>query len=322
MESQEKESLLAWPNVDSGDSMCGIVAHDAGGAEIISSYVLKNKLNCKFCLEGPAVEIFRNKIGNITVSPLETLILESDLVICGTSWNSDLENRAIRNARQKGKISIAFLDHWVNYADRFNKCGQLCLPDHIWVGDPHAEILARREFPTVPVRRVGNPYLENIISEIKGLEARDDNENGQSFLYLCEPIREHSLKLCDNELYFGYTEEDAIKFFLSNLHRLGLRVNRILVRLHPSEPRKKYNWLVSEFNLPIDIQQHGNLASAINVADVVFGCESMAMVVALMAGKRVISCIPPGGRPCSLPFAEIEQLQLIGQMKMVKKLSE
>ncbi len=34
----------------------------------------------------------------------------------------------------------------------------------------------------------------------------------------------------------------------------------------------------------------------------------MAMVVALAAGRRVVSAIPAGGRPLSLPFPEIERL--------------
>ena len=43
-------------------------------------------------------------------------------------------------------------------------------------------------------------------------------------------------------------------------------------------------------------------------ADTVVGCDTMAMVVALAAGRRVVSAIPAGGRPLSLPFAEIERL--------------
>jgi len=37
----------------------------------------------------------------------------------------------------------------------------------------------------------------------------------------------------------------------------------------------------------------------------------MAMVVALLAKKRVISTIPPGGMVCDLPQAEIEHLQVL-----------
>jgi hypothetical protein len=39
----------------------------------------------------------------------------------------------------------------------------------------------------------------------------------------------------------------------------------------------------------------------------------MAMVVALAAGRRVLSVIPPGGRELSLPFGEIERLYADGQ---------
>ena len=43
-------------------------------------------------------------------------------------------------------------------------------------------------------------------------------------------------------------------------------------------------------------------------ADIVIGCETMAMVVALQANKKVISSIPPGGRKCMLPHDEIIHL--------------
>ena len=35
----------------------------------------------------------------------------------------------------------------------------------------------------------------------------------------------------------------------------------------------------------------------------------MAMVIALIAGKQVVSVIPPGGRSCVLPYKEIKHLQ-------------
>ena len=40
----------------------------------------------------------------------------------------------------------------------------------------------------------------------------------------------------------------------------------------------------------------------------VVGCETMAMVIALIAGRRVFTSIPPGGRPCRLPQREIRPL--------------
>ena len=43
-----------------------IVSHDAGGAEVVSSWVRRHpEYQFEFCLDGPAVEIFKRKIGTI-----------------------------------------------------------------------------------------------------------------------------------------------------------------------------------------------------------------------------------------------------------------
>jgi len=84
-----------------------------------------------------------------------------------------------------------------------------------------------------------------------------------------------------------------------------------LIRPHPSEPIGKYNWLKNEFNLPIQIGGSHSLVEEIATSDLVAGCESMGMVVGLLAGKKVVSCIPPGGKSCALPHREIVHLQNI-----------
>ena len=49
----------------------------------------------------------------------------------------------------------------------------------------------------------------------------------------------------------------------------------------------------------------------ISQADILVGCDSMAMVVGLIAKKRVLSCVPPGGRKCSLPHDGIEHIHFL-----------
>jgi hypothetical protein len=51
-------------------------------------------------------------------------------------------------------------------------------------------------------------------------------------------------------------------------------------------------------------------------ADVVVGCESMAMIVGYLAGKRVISCILPGNKTCELPQSGIEHMQNLVEMRI------
>jgi hypothetical protein len=112
-----------------------------------------------------------------------------------------------------------------------------------------------------------------------------------------------------NERHWGYTEEDALRYFLTNLDTLGAPVGRIVIRPHPSETTDKYDWASEEYNLPITRGGAQSLFEEVAASDVVVGCESMAMVVGLLAGRRVVSCIPSGGKPCALPQPEIESIQ-------------
>src|SRR3990172_12247676 len=139
--------------------MITVVSHDAGGAEILSSYVRQQNQDNIYVLEGPALKIFERKLGTIqTTLPLEEAIRRATSILCGTSWQSDLEFNAIRFASSLGKRSVAFLDHWVNYSDRFTRSGETCLPDEIWVGDSIARSMAADMFPHLPIRIVENPY--------------------------------------------------------------------------------------------------------------------------------------------------------------------
>ncbi len=290
-----------------------IVSHDAGGAEVLSSYVKRKNLNCFYVLGGPAISIFERKLGAIRNDSLQKAIEKSDEILCGTSWQSELEWEAIRLARSYDKHSIAFLDHWVNFKERFLRHGQLNLPDEIWVGDEVAEDIARNIFTSVPIKVVANPYFEDIRQELKTManEKKIASES-LSILYVCEPIREHALKQYGREDYWGYTEEDALRFFLSNVNSFGT-IDQIVIRPHPSESKDKYNWVHNEFDLPLVIGER-TLVEEIMDCRVVVGCQSMAMVIGLLAGKKVISAIPPGGAACNLPHAEIISLQTLGAL--------
>jgi hypothetical protein len=101
-----------------------VVSHDSGGAEILSSYLLRRATPRLLVLEGPAVAIFERKLGAINRVPLEEAVQRSAWILAGTSWQSDLEWRAIVRARELGKHSVAFLDHWINYKERFLRAGR------------------------------------------------------------------------------------------------------------------------------------------------------------------------------------------------------
>lgn len=298
--------------------MIGVVAHDAGGAEIISSYLRRGDQDFMCCLDGAARGVFARKFGNLRIQPVEALIAATDWVMCGTSFLSDLEWQALRAARAAGKRTVTVLDHWVNYRDRFFRHGEQCLPDEIWIGDEVGAVLARKELPEVPLKFVPNAYFLDLRDEIDALGAMPaEAGRGLRVLYVCEPLREDGIALHNDERFWGYTEEEALRHFLGNAIRLTPGIERIVVRAHPQEPRNKYLWAVEEFDLPIVTDEDKTLLQQVAASDVVVGCASMAMVVGLIAGKRVVSCIPPGGKTVPLPHPQIERMEALPPVPVV-----
>lgn len=292
--------------------MIGVVAHDAGGAEIISSHIRRQGLSCSFCLEGAASGVIARKLGQVPSLPLEALIDQCEWLLCGTSFLSDLEWRAIGLARAAGKRCVVVLDHWVNYRQRFTRHGEWHWPDEVWVGDETAARIARETLPELKQTLVPNAYFMDIQDEIKAIPASSHPSGaGLNILYVCEPLRDDGIALYGDERYWGYTEEEALSYFLSHVGCLGGNIANIVVRPHPQETLGKYDWAVAEFDLPLVCGEKKTLLEQIAACDIVAGCATMAMAVGLLAGKRVISCIPPGGKTIPLPQAEIENMSFL-----------
>lgn len=291
------------------DHMLTVVCHDAGGAEIVSSYLLHNNIECRYVLDGPAKSIFKKKIGVETNYSLDKAIKTSDSILCGSSWKSDLEYQAIKLAFLHGKHSIVYLDHWVNYIERLTRNGESCIPDEVWVGDNYALTIAKNIFKHTPVKLHENRYFIDIQKQLDATGKKSIPLNDkQTILYVCEPVKEHALTQFGDERYLGYTEEDALEHFLSNINIITKDVHCIILRPHPSETIDKYDWVKQQYDLPIKIGGSLSLIEEICESDIVVGCESMAMVIGLIAHKQVISSIPSNGRPCVLPHNGIRQL--------------
>lgn len=290
-----------------------IVSHDAGGAEILSSWLSHARCHASVVAAGPAESIFRRKCPQAEFVSLDEALPKSTWVLCGTGWQSNFERQAIARGRAMGKKTVAFLDHWVNYRERFDEGGRSVLPDEIWVGDIDAERIALALFEHTPVLLKPNPYVEDLLAEIAGIQTVQSRSVASRVLYVCEPVAEHALAKYGDERHWGYTEHDALRFFMTNLAALGHIVDTITIRPHPSELADKYKWVHGLIPLPVEFGGKKTLLEETLASDIVVGCESMAMVVGLLAGRRVISAIPPGGRPCQLPNRDIEHMQqLVG----------
>jgi hypothetical protein len=296
--------------------MICIVSHDAGGAEILASYAKQNHRSWLFSLAGPAEKVFAGKMGKVESLPFEDAIEKADEVLCGTSWQSDLEWQAIALSRKMGKRSVAFLDHWVNYQERFVRADVQHLPDEIWVGDVHAEALASAEFPGIPIRLVPNPHFVDIRNQVANLKVASkkpahSNLQDCKVLFVCENISEHAQMQHGDPRFWGYTEFDAIEYFFANIKALQTLIATVTIRPHPSDPAGKYDHVIDKHLELAHLSSGQPLLADIAAADVVVGCESMAMVIAVQCGRRVVSCIPLQQVALKLPFSEIEILSTL-----------
>ena len=293
-----------------------MVSHDAGGAEVLSSYISKTNLECMYVLSGPAISIFERKFGTLKLHPLEEAVGACSKLFCGTSWQSDLEWSAIGLANASKKFSIAFLDHWGRYRERFIRNQTENIPSEIWVGDEYAEKIAKEIFTKVCIRLIPNAYFDDIrhefINIVRSKKGGVTRSKGLNILFVCEPLSEHGLLEYGNSMHWGYTEHDALRYFMENIGRVfGSGPIRVVVRPHPSETIEKYRWVESDYPSIAFLDNNKLLIDQIADADIIVGCESMAMVVGLIGGKRVISCIPSGGSPCGLPQIEIEDFTFL-----------
>jgi hypothetical protein len=249
-------------------------------------------------VDGPAVSVFTRKLGEDHVRHAELPPMDGvAFVLCGSSRAASLERRAVRRARSAGVRCAVWLDHWTNYPMRFELDGSFVLPSEVWVCDAHAAALARAELSGADVRLKGNPYLEDFAAEVHTAERATDpgERDAERILYVTEPT--------------SYATEPLTEY-LRYLARRGGGEVELRVRTHPAEPPDKYDGVLPRHagTLRARVASGASLAEDVAWADTVVGCDTMAMIAALQAGRRVISVLPSGIRPRLPPDARIERL--------------
>ena len=78
----------------------GVVLCDAGGTHHIISLIEKFKLNPSYYCEGPSLEILNKTKPMLSLSKF---IGEHDLILTSSSWSSNIELKAIIEARKMKK---------------------------------------------------------------------------------------------------------------------------------------------------------------------------------------------------------------------------
>ena len=303
-------------------SPLAVVCHDAGACNVILPWLRRPDLSLRPVMAGPAARLFgdfRSRAGAVAApapadmaagdAALASALDGAAMLLSGTGWASDLEHRARRLARERGVFSAAVIDHWVNYPMRFERGGETVWPDEFWVTDEGARAIAERCFPGALVRYFDNLYLRAeaaAVGPLPALAARPQ------VLYVLEPMRSDWGRGTPGEF-------QALDHFMAQRGEAGIPAQApVRLRPHPSDAPGKYDaWLAAQRARGADValDRHETLAGALGVSAWVAGCESFALVVALAAGRQVISTLPPWAPPCRLPHAGIVRLQAMAPVR-------
>ncbi|SVC32678.1 uncharacterized protein METZ01_LOCUS285532, partial [marine metagenome] len=287
-------------------SPLAVVCHDAGAANLIVAWLKDYKSEVKVYMEGPAKIIWERNFPDNKLLPINRVMDDSNTLLSGTGWGN-LEYEARIQAKKRNIKNIAVIDHWTDYKGRFIRNEKELLPDLIFVSDKYAYKKAKITFASILVIQLPNNYLQqeaNLVASARVSECQTPIEN---ILIIAEPFRE---KIPGNDSTLEFI---SLEFLMSNLNKLNLSKNlvNITLRLHPSEPLDKYNFLQNKYKSLVTefkIARNRELYEDIAWADLVVGVSSFALVISLTAEVPIMSILPPGINHCVLPYEEIMYL--------------
>lgn len=271
-----------------------IVCHDSGAANILIAALLETgRKDWRAYMKGPAEKLWNEAFPGIELCrSIDSAMEGAELLVSGTGWASDIEHDARKLAKSNGVSSVAIIDHWVNYAERFVRHGEIVWPDEFWVTDEYALAIAKRIFPEEAVGIVPNLYVEMQLRDI----AQRKIANPPELLYVLEPIRADWGRGTPGEF-------QALDYFVHHLPDLGLPSGTVIrLRPHPSDTFGKYDaWIAHHPDLNIMIDYNVSITESLGRASWVAGCESFALALALMAGRKCYCTLPPWAPECHLP---------------------
>jgi len=143
-------------------SPLAVVAHDAGGANQIIAVLQSNggSDGIRAYMDGPALGLWQRAFPAHTLSrTLEEALEGCCFLLTGSGWASELEFNAIDLACNLGLHTVAVLDHWTNYDQRFIRHKKVVCPHEFWVVDCYAHTIATIAFPNKSIRQIPDYYL-------------------------------------------------------------------------------------------------------------------------------------------------------------------
>ena len=227
-----------------------------------------------------------------------------DLLLSGTSNQNKkqrevIEQNAVLAAKMKGIPTLAVLDFWGNYWQRFSDIftGEKFkfLPDKIAIIDEFArKEMTEEGFEEEKLIITGNPHFEYISKKI------DNSKKQKSRINL--PLRElvflyagNAFK--DNKKETGYWDLDNISLIVEVLKESSVKNVSLIIKPHPRLPKENIEEIrkyTEKFKKDqVSLIENINTYELISISDLVIVAFSTIGLEAVFSNKPVIS-IQPG----------------------------
>jgi hypothetical protein len=219
------------------------------------------------------------------------------VVLSGTSLRAELDGRFWAAAHAAGLPSLALLDHWKNYAERFTVASSFdVLPTVIAVmDDVAARELVALGCPPDRVCVTGQPRFDALL-DVMQPEPRERARVslGIDTARLVAVFASQPRGVPYDE-GGGFTQEEALTAFFDALHDVAPDA-LALVKLHPVEQVEAISGAVlGHRGNEIRLLHEGSTLELAAAADVFCGMTSIVLLDAALLGVPTVSIRPGGG---------------------------
>jgi hypothetical protein len=267
-----------------------VIAHDAGGAEIVAAFVKAHRRKQAFevFVSGPATRIFsREHIRHrnlpktaLGIRKLFASHRDAAYLLAGTGGPRSIELVAMKEAKRAGLRTCAYIDSWSFYRERFgypDPRWRQNIPDEIWTGDAAATRLAKRYFPHRLLRKVPDLYFKDALRRFKALR----NRGGRSVLFMSASDWGEAQK-----------SEPLLAAVLSSLARTP-SPPPIRIRRHPLDASSRYRAILRRYpKLSVSFSQEKDIVNDIARTRIAIGASTTALVVSALLGVPAIRVTP------------------------------
>ena len=290
-----------------------VFAHDAGGSELLlellnsSLHVGEFKVFCT--VDSPCKKLLKSKKlidYQEIIKPNREFVFEKlnlfkpNLILYSTGWQNHFEYFFLEYAKKRAIPSIAFLDNWTNFRERFsypNKNWKKNLPDFIATHDETSQSLANN-FGFSNVVTIKNYALQKQLKEYNNINTKEEN----ILLFLSEPTAKVAKRTYGDANYWGFDESTVFKTILKSQKKLTCK--KVVIRLHPSDEADVYKKIEPSITI-----SSSSLVEDISRAKVIIGLDTSVLYLAFLLGKKVISFLPSKKRDFHIPVPKKNQIR-------------